>query len=263
MNRLQIELHRLYAAHAPGGLDPAGDDHGLVDGHGRVRAMVLELARPADWAALAKVWNGVQLDLELPAPAIAVSGQHGVQLWFSLAEPLPAAQALGFLQALQQRYLGDVKAQRLTLLPAFDAAAPQPLRHAAPVPALQAGSGLWSAFVAPDLAPVFAEEPWLDHPANPDGQAKLLAPLKSMAAVDFQLALQRLQPPPPLPAPPAASQRTAAAPELARSTPRPSAGPLTPRQFLLDVMHNEALAMDLRIDAAKALLPYVDEPGGQ
>jgi hypothetical protein len=50
MNRLQQELHGPQAdAHL--GLDL--DVRGLVDAQGRVRAMVLELARPADWAALA------------------------------------------------------------------------------------------------------------------------------------------------------------------------------------------------------------------
>jgi hypothetical protein len=31
-----------------------------------------------------------------------------------------------------------------------------------------------------------------------------------------------------------------------------------PTRFLLDVMNNDAVALALRIDAAKALLPYLD-----
>ena len=54
--------------------------------------MVLELTGPADWDVLSAVWRGVQADLELPAPAIAVSGTDGLQLWFSLEAPVPAAQ---------------------------------------------------------------------------------------------------------------------------------------------------------------------------
>ena len=67
---------------------------------GTVRAMVLELVRPADWTLLSTLWRGVQTDLELPAPAIAVSGIDAYRLWFSLAEPASAAQARAFLEAL-------------------------------------------------------------------------------------------------------------------------------------------------------------------
>ena len=98
MNRLQSELHRLYLA----------DESGLLDEQGRVRAMVLELTGPADWDVLSAVWRGVQADLELPAPAIAVSGTDGLQLWFSLEAPVPAAQAQAFLAALCAHYLPGV-----------------------------------------------------------------------------------------------------------------------------------------------------------
>jgi hypothetical protein len=53
MNRLQQELQRLYGPQADAHLGLDLDVRGLVDAQGRVRAMVLELARPADWAALA------------------------------------------------------------------------------------------------------------------------------------------------------------------------------------------------------------------
>ena len=156
MNRLPSELHRLYAAQAPGP-DTAPEALRLIDDSGRVRAMVLSLARPADWQALAKVWQGVQVDLDLPAPAIAVSGTDAYQLWFSLAQPLPAAQALVFLESLRLRYLGDIKPQRVGLMPSMDGASPPRVQHADTVPALQA-SGCWSAFVAPELAAgVFAQ----------------------------------------------------------------------------------------------------------
>ena len=88
MNRLQLELHRLYLTQASSSQDmPALDAHpidadpaeaglddvmprddvldtrpvdaaassALVDAEGRVRALVLELARPADWAVLSVV----------------------------------------------------------------------------------------------------------------------------------------------------------------------------------------------------------------
>ena len=280
MNRLTTELQRLYAPPPPDGQDPAPDQTSLVNAQGQVRAMVLELGRPADWPALAKVWHGVQAELDLPAPAIAVSGVDGYQLWFSLAEPLPAAQALAFLESLRLRYLADIKPHRISLLPALVATSAQSARHARPVPAQQAGSGRWSAFVAPDLAPVFADEPWLDLPPNPDGQASLLSRLKSTGAADFQRALETLSPalpalragdPRPLSALSAQPAAAAAATLVTLADPATASGGLVgshaapagarraPKAFLLDVMNDANVALGLRIEAAKALLPYFDD----
>lgn len=281
MNRLPTELHRLYAPPAPNDPAPAPEQANLVNAHGQVRAMVLELGRPADWAPLAKVWHGVQAELDLPAPAIAVSGVDGYQLWFSLAEPLPAAQALAFLESLRAHFLADIKPHRISLMPALDAASAQSARHARPVPAQQASSGRWSAFVAPDLAPVFADEPWLDLPPNPDGQAALLSRLKSIVAADFQRAVDTLRPalptaravdPPQLSAPTATAAHAALAAPAARAdravaglglanTPAAPAGAWrTPQDFLLDVMNDDRVALGQRIEAAKALLPSFHDP---
>ena len=257
MNRLPLELHRLYIPQAPGGGDKDPDDASLVDAEGRVRAMVLALARPADWAPLSKVWHGVQADLGLPAPAIAVAGPDGYQLWFSLAAPLPAAQAAAFLEALRRRYLGDIQPLRVASMPTLASLSARPARHARLVPAQQTGSSLWSAFVAPDLAPVFADEPWLDSPPNLDGQASLLGRLVSIPAADFQQALERLGPA----APPASApaDRPGAGDARASNRPPPAGGWLDPKRFLLDVINDDRVAMALRIDAAIALLPYFDD----
>jgi len=245
MNRLQQELQRLYGPQADARLGLDLDTRDLVDVQGRVRAMVLELARPADWAALSAVWGGVQADLTLPAPAIAVNGRDGYQLWFSVLEPVPVPKAAAFLHALRHRYLGDIVPGRVAMLPALDAASTQPLVHVGPVPALQADSGVWSAFVASDLAPMFADEPWLDMPPSPDGQAQLLAPLKSIPPAEFELALQQFRPTTGL-----------AAPGLVSNALAQTAASLDPKRFLLDVMNNDSLDLALRIEAAKALLPY-------
>ncbi len=256
MNRLQQELQRLYVARADAnpGLDV--DAGGLVDAQGLVRAMVLELARPGDWTALSAVWGGVQAELGLPAPAIAVNGRDGCQLWFSLLEPLPVAQAAAFLDALRRRYLGDIAATRVSMLPSLDlasnaASAGTPL-HARPVPALQADSGQWSAFVASDLVAMFADEAWLDMAPNPDGQAQLLAALASISPAELELALQRLSP--------AAEQAAPATAPKAKASAQVAAS-LDPRRFLLDVMNNDSLDLALRIEAAKALLPVFDTAG--
>ncbi len=224
MNRLLTELQRLYAPTAP--------DNAPAEG--QVRALLLELARPADWDALGAVWRGVQADLELPAPAIAVNGVDGYQLWFSLAEPVPAAQALDFLEGLRRRYLGGIAAQRLRLETV-----------AQELPPRQLPSGLWSALLAPDLAPVFADEPWLDTEPGAEGQADLLCRLQPIKSADFRAALERLAPDTPAPRVDTAS---------AAPAPSADAGQDAPRRFLLGVMNDASAPLHLRIEAAKALL---------
>lgn len=217
MNRLQLELDRLF-------LSP--DD-------GQVRAMVLELARPASWDPLAQVWQGVQADLELPAPAIAISGSAGYQLWFSLAEPVPVAQAIAFLESLRRRYLGDVAPERISVMPAADAL----------MPPVERSPGRWSAFVAQDLTTLFGDEPWLDLAPGDDAQADLLSRLDSAKPGDWQRALERLGP--------------AALPAPARGGKAPStAANGDARSFLIHVMNDRSIEMHLRIEAAKALLPW-------
>ncbi len=232
MNPLQTELQRLYLA--PEGL---------------VRALVLELARPADWGLLSPVWRGLQTDLALPAPAVMVSGVDGYQLWLSLAEPVPLAEAAAFLEALRRHYLAEVAPQRIRLTPALAAPASQP---ALPVPSQQLATGYWSAFVAPDLAPIFADEPWLDQPPSPEAQASVLAGLQSIKAAAFAAALARLRPVAPTKRP---SEPPSDVPSCAPVATRER---LAPKAFLLAVVQDPAVALDLRIEAAKALLPYVE-----
>jgi hypothetical protein len=219
--RLQAERDRLYRA----------------EPDGRVRALVLALARPADWAVLGQVWQGVQTDLGWPAPGIAVSGTDACQLWFSLAEPLPPAEAHALLAFLCTRYLADVPAHRIERLPT-----PDGVRQAPVVPApYQDASGdeVWSAYVAPDLAPVFAGTPWLDIPPRAEGQAELLARLTPISAAEYRAALPA----------PAATPASGDAPAFS-----------DPRAFLLHVMNDAGVEMALRIEAAKALLPRDGRP---
>ncbi len=242
MNRLQSELHRLYLprpqAHAGTDAQPSA----LIDASGSVRAMVMALTRPPDWEVLSRVWHGVQAELELPAPAIAVSGTDGLQLWFSLAEPIAVAQAHAFLESLRLRFLCEVDASRVHLMPAPDVSTPC---HAALVPALQEETGNWSAFVAPDLAPVFADTPWLDIPPSEEGQATLLRGLATMKPAVFDAASKRLAPRAHQPA------ATAAVTTVAVMT---GAAGEDPKRFLTQVMNDESVPLTLRIEAAKALL---------
>ncbi len=243
MNRLQAQWQRLFLAAGADGLDAAH----WCDAQGQVRALVLELARPADWSLMARVWRGVQADLQWPAPAIAVSGVDGYQLWFALRSPVSVDQAQACLKALCARYLPEVAPQRLRQWPELDATAPGGVRHAGVVPALHQPEGVWSAFVAPDLAPVFVDTPWLDIPPGADGQADLLAQINPIAPDDWARALAGL-----LPAPAPAQMATPPGPP---TTAVHLGGTHTdPERFLLDVMNNEAVDLALRIEAAKALL---------
>jgi hypothetical protein len=249
MNRLQAELRRLYRL---GSLEDEGhssEDSGLISPDGGVRAMVLELARPADWTALSTLWHGVQVDLELPAPAIAVSGIDGYQLWFSLSAPVPVVDARSFLESLRQRYLGHIAPGRVAVWPAVDTSVSGHGLHAKIVPALWEGTGRWSAFIAPDLAAVFSDEPWLDICPSPDAQADILSRLVSIKAEDFQMALGRLS----------AADKTPAAPTaLAADERGGSKSDPDPKRFLLDVMGDKTIELHLRIQAAQALLPYFE-----
>lgn len=218
----------------------------LVGPDGLVRTLVLGLRTPAAWPSLSVVWRGVQADLNLPAPAIAVNGVDAYELWFSLAEPVPLAQAAVFLEGLRHRYLPDAKPARVRACPSPGA---QGVPQTTPlIPAAQGVSGNWAAFVAPDLAAVFGDEPVLDLAPGEDAQAELLCRLSSIRPTDFETALAVLQ---------------AAAPGVwpaqVLSVPAAPAKPVTDhqqdaRQFLIGVMNDAAVPIALRIEAAKALL---------
>ncbi|MBW8758401.1 MAG: hypothetical protein JF586_12385 [Burkholderiales bacterium] len=253
MDNLDTELDRLFA------VAPGASPMTLADAAGRTRALVLEVAQPTGWDALAPLWQGVQSELDLPATAIAVSGTDGLQLWFSLESPVDPTQGHAFLDALRARFLADVPPGRVRLLP--DPA--QPGRTPAMVPALQVNCTDWSAWVAPELAVMFTDTPWLDIEPVDDGQAALLRPLRSIKPAEFDAALARLREPASradadAPAsPPTLPGERAPAPLSAAVT---SASPAAsreddPRRFLLRVMNDERIDMALRIEAAKALLP--------
>ncbi len=236
MNRLQAEQRRLYLL--PERASEAGV---LIDAQGRVRAMVVDVAQQAGWDAVAALCHGLQNELALPTPAIAVSGGAGFQVWLSLAEPVLVADAQAFLDAVRRRFMGQVPARQVQTKPTA-----QPMGHARLVPELQGETGRWSAFVAPGLASMFADEPWLDVPPGADAQAQLLSRLESISVADLARAQSELG-------------LTDA--HVTRDA-EPAGGPSTsvrtetdPRRFLLSVMNDPAVDMSLRIEAAKALLP--------
>lgn len=237
MNPLETEYLRLYLVD-----DPTAGAPSLMTVDGRVRAMVMELARPADWSVVSTVWQGVQTDLDLPAPAIAVTGNDGYQLWFSLAEPVTAAEASFFLESLRQRFLSGIAPERISMLPTET-------RHVPRVPTLQQSTGQWSAFVAPDLAAIFADSPGLDVCPRVEAQAKMLAPLKSIKASVFEAIFDQVI---------SDVERISAIHQSSTPVlPSPTKTyDSSAKRFLTDVMNDQSVEMHLRIEAAKALLPY-------
>jgi hypothetical protein len=258
MNRLQSELHRLYLPRSQAHGESDASPSALIDPLDKVRAMVMELTRPPSWEVLSRVWHGVQTELELPAPGIAVSGIDGLQLWFSLAEPIAVAQAHAFLECLRSRFLPDIDASRVRLMPTSDDASTlRQERHARLIPTRQEATGNWSAFVAPDLARVFAETPWLDIPPNEEGQAALLRGLEMTKRTAFEAALGKLVP---------STNRSLSTAAVATSLddlsvherPVTALAGADPKRFLAQVMNDDTVALALRIEAAKALLQHSD-----
>ena len=132
---------------------------------------------------------------------------------------------------------------------------------ARPVPAQQSPTDHWSVFVAPDLAPVFGDTPWLDSPPGDDGQANVLRGLRSITPAEWAAAVAQCLPAAGWPAAGRLDADTPNANANANADP-PSPGQpawavgADPRQFLLSVMNDPSAALALRIEAAKALLPY-------
>lgn len=269
MNKLTLELQRLYfledQRYVRGTRDEgvlnadvvarhlAGEENvelELVDAGGRVRTLVVAFEHAADWPHAANLYQAVQDDLDLPAPALGVAGRY--LLWFSLAQAVPLAQARAFLTALRARYLAELPEKRLAFYPGDGATA-----RIALLPERDATSGLWSAFIDPTLGSMFSDDQWLAMAPSPDKQAELLAARKSITPAAFDAALGTLQSEAaPLAVAPAAVGTKA------RRRARLSVGSdyRDPRSFLLAVMNDETASARQRIAAAKALLPYYAAP---
>ena len=234
-----------------------------------VRTLLVRFERAADWALAAQLYAAVQQELELPAPAVSVSGKEGYCLWFSLADPVALESAGNFLQALRETYLHELQPAHLSFFP--DSAALQEAFLNLP-PALHSTSGKWSAFIDPGMGSMFVDEPGLGMAPNMDRQADLLVGLKSINTSDFERALLSLK---------STCEAKAVQSELAAAQSCDSAlasGSQTPnstvklivgsdfsdpKSFLLAVMNDATVSADHRIEAAKALQPYFVKQTGQ
>ena len=297
MNKLISELQRLYFLHDQQWHSQRSDDSGkpsypsegrltpdilasslagggslgldLIGPDGSARAMVVNFAKPADWEQVANLYERVQDELDLPAPALSVSGRQGYRLWFSLDQPVPAGQAGDFLDALCRKYLADIPETNLQCRPAAVTAGAGDQGLVKLVPALHTATGKWSAFIDPSLGGMFIDEPGLEIAPNMDSQANILAGLKSIKAAAFQRAISILQKPPEPDAglaqsslegstnrPDETAGQTSHDAGRMRATLKVGTNFSDPKSFLLAVMNDASASARQRIKAAKALLPY-------
>lgn len=186
----------------------------LVDAQGLVRALVIDFHGAAqgkgerDWSLLCELANALQTQLDLPAPAVSITGS-GYALWLSLATPVPAAQARHFLEQLRAAYFPDLKNAGFSLRPDADKPTAQL------PPCLNRESGRWAAFIHPGMGASFSEEPGLEMQPPFAAQAAFLDGLRSITAEQFAQALEQLR------------QRHKQAPATKAETPAPFA-PLVP-----------------------------------
>lgn len=198
MHTLISELSRLYlragsgptpamlagqlAGGAPAVLPLAGSD-------GQLRTLVMAFGGKGGgerhWSELVAIANALQQELDLPAPAVSVSGGDAFNLWLSLAQPVPLAQARQFVQLLRRAFLPESDKALASAPPADLADLPLP-------PCLHA-SGKWSAFIHPGMGAAFVDEPGLEMAPTPAGQLALLENVRSISAEQFAQALAKLQ----------------------------------------------------------------------
>lgn len=276
-----------------------------------VHHLVLTVPAAQGAVALGALWQGLQSDLDWPAPALAVDGQRSLQLWIPLAQAVPLGEAQAMLAALQQRYLPELRPHQLGQWPAPAPAWPgaEPGHASAPTPAAAAdvahtgpqplalppqalGEERWSAFVAPELVPLFADTPWLELPPNPEAQASLLSRVQPVPVADWARACAvlaasaRAQPTgdrgldrrDALVARAAATAPTLAGPTLAKGSANEAPGSgasaddfgwrlradrEAARMFLRAVMDDRSHPLAARIDAARALLDVPTRAGSE
>lgn len=212
MKKLIAELTRLYLA--PGQVQPDELEQQLrgapgaaarrIDA-GLTRAVAIAFRKTGalddaqHWTLLCSVANALQGELDLPAPAVSISGADGFHLWLSLQTPTPVAQLRRFLERLHRAYFPDMALDEDAVL-----------AHVALPPCLNPGTGKWAAFINPGLGASFADESGLEMAPPLAGQVALLAGLQSITAAQLAHAMQVLEPRDaagaPLPAPAAVPQ---------------------------------------------------------
>ncbi|WP_374357955.1 hypothetical protein [Pseudoduganella danionis] len=189
---LNAEITRLYRLDGDSDSQPLE----LVSATGLTRAMVLEFRRkpeqavPRHWDNLCRMANYLQEQLELPAPAVSISGKNSYRLWLSLSHAVPVEQAETFLLQLCASYFPDVLADELDWLPQHGG---QHTQTSVECPPRMQSNGQWSAFIHPGMGAAFEEEAGLDVEPPAAGQAAFLERLHSISASQWAHACALLQ----------------------------------------------------------------------
>ncbi|MTW09095.1 hypothetical protein GM658_00640 [Pseudoduganella eburnea] len=168
MQKLNVELKRLYLAAADGGTRSIALVFKKMPGDGDA----------GHWDRLCSLANTLQSELGLPAPAVSISGADSYALWLSLAQPVSQAQAQAFVELLSHAYCPELSAAPSAIgLP----------------PYLNQGSGKWAAFIHPGMGASFAGDEGLEIQPPEAGQVALLEGLESIPPAQFMQALDQLR----------------------------------------------------------------------
>ena len=256
MNKLESELQRLYFL--PGRAWPGTKSESenpqidLITATGLARCLVISIKEGAAWPQIATLYQGIQDEFELPAPAISISVEEGYQIWFSLAEPVTLQAAQNFMAGLCRKYLAETKTAKLKCRPGIA----DDLKSVPKVPAREKASDRGSAYIDPTMGSMFIEESWLEMTPSLDKQAGMLAGLKSIRPEDFDrvsIALLRQHETKTLPP---ADKAETVQPPPAKTILGTSGDFSNPKSFLLAVMNDPTAHAEHRIRAAIALLPF-------
>lgn len=144
------------------------------------------------WDRLSEVANALQAQLDLPAPAVSITGT-GYRLWLSLQTPIALAAARQFLQLLRLAYFPDFTKEAIRVQPDPDLPdAPAPTWIELP-PCPHLASGKWAAFIHPGMGASFSDEPGLEMAPPFAAQAAFLEGLRSISDAQFTQALSQLR----------------------------------------------------------------------
>lgn len=271
MQRLFAQLQRLFLLPAAPAWTAeslqqavACGDAGLTlsaDAAGSTRTLVIGFSRARDWDSAAALLATLTDTLGLRRPALAIDGVCGYQLWLSLAAPIPVAEAQAWWQALKAQYLSELPDTALMFFPGEGSLA---AISAVPViPARIGAAERWSAFIDPNLGGLFRDEPWLEMPPGDEAQADLLAGCTAISAAEFAHSQAALQTATAATAAKVAAAADAAALAAQREAEKPLqqvAAYADPKDFLLALMNDGNARPEIRVEAAKALLPYFHRP---
>ena len=256
MSKLESELQRLYClpGRAWSGTKSESENPqiDLITATGLVRCFVISIKNGAAWPQIATLYQGIQDEFELPAPAISISVEEGYQIWFSLAEPVTLQAAQNFMEGLCRKYLAETKTAKLKCRPGIT----DDLKSVPKVPAREKASDRWSAYIDPTMGSMFIEESWLEMTPSLDKQAGMLTGLKSIRPEDFDRVSSALQSQLETETIPPAKKAETLQLSPAKTILGTSGNFSNPQCFLLAVMNDPTANAEHRIQAAIALLPF-------